>query len=185
MKAIHQVWILEGYKLFALQGSTALKIEVLAKLVGKNKSSFYNRFADLEIFTTELLEYHTEQAKIIAEKEAQCTTSEDLIQVFVEHKTDLLFNRQLRINTNNVEFQKCVEKLDKHALPLFLPLWSKIIGLENNSYLAELVLQLSLQNFYLQINHDNLNAAWLGNYFNQSALLIKEMKKQAEQKVKR
>jgi AcrR family transcriptional regulator len=43
-------WIQAGYALFAEQGPSALKIEVLAKMVGISKSSFYHYFADLEVF---------------------------------------------------------------------------------------------------------------------------------------
>ncbi len=91
-------WIKEGYRVFAGEGPPGLKVERLAKGVGKNKSSFYHHFADLEIFTSALLSYHLDQTKVVAGKEANCFTLEDLIDVLTEHKVDLLFNRQLRIH---------------------------------------------------------------------------------------
>jgi len=45
-----EIWIKAGYETFALTGLSSLKIEPLAKKVGKNKSSFYHYFADIELF---------------------------------------------------------------------------------------------------------------------------------------
>ena len=70
MTANKEIWISAGYENFALTGPSGLKIEPLAKKVGKNKSSFYHYFADLELFMEELLKYHLQQSKIIAEKDA-------------------------------------------------------------------------------------------------------------------
>lgn len=63
------IWLQLGYELFATKGPKELKIEILAKKVGKSKSSFYHFFADLELFVEELLKYHIEQSYTIAKKE--------------------------------------------------------------------------------------------------------------------
>lgn len=63
-----EIWIRAGYESFALFGLNGLKIEPLAKKVGKSKSSFYHYFADIEFFTEELLKYYLKQASIIAAK---------------------------------------------------------------------------------------------------------------------
>lgn len=176
MKDIERPWIEIGYRSFAQAGPGGLKIERLSKAVHKNKSSFYHLFGDLENFTNVLLTFHLEQAKIIAEKESKCLTLEDLIAVLIEHKTDLLFSRQLRIYRENKAFEKCFQKSNELTLPAVVPIWSAIIGLNDNSYLAELVLQLSLENFYLQITDKTLNAEWLENYFNDVKTLIRHFK---------
>jgi AcrR family transcriptional regulator len=44
-----QPWINHGYRTFAYEGPTGLKVERLARQVGKSKSSFYHLFADLDI----------------------------------------------------------------------------------------------------------------------------------------
>ena len=43
-------WLEVGYAIFSNEGPKGLKIEVLAREVGKSKSSFYHCFADLDIF---------------------------------------------------------------------------------------------------------------------------------------
>jgi AcrR family transcriptional regulator len=103
MNESKEIWIKIGYESFAQSGQNGLKIEPLAKKVGKNKSSFYHYFADLELYLDELLKHHINQSKIIAEKEKKSKNiSPELIDILVEHKTDILFNRQLRINRNSV-----------------------------------------------------------------------------------
>ena len=58
-----QLWITLGYNIFALEGINGLKIERLAKMAGKNKSSFYHFFVDtkhLQLFDREfLILFHT------------------------------------------------------------------------------------------------------------------------------
>ena len=50
MKEIEKKWLEVGYRCFADRGPNGLKVERLSKKVGKNKSSFYHLFADLEVF---------------------------------------------------------------------------------------------------------------------------------------
>ncbi len=57
-KEINKAWINAGYQIFAYEGPNGLKVERLAKAVGKNKSSFYHLFGDLEIFIDHLLKHH-------------------------------------------------------------------------------------------------------------------------------
>ncbi|MGB7394923.1 MAG: hypothetical protein WA913_11060 [Pricia sp.] len=148
----------------------------MSKEVGKNKSSFYHLFADLEVFTTALLDYHLEQSRVIAKKESKCETLEELIGIIVAHKIDLLFNRQLRVHRENIEFEKYFLKVNNISIPAILPIWSKLIELNDNSYLAELVLRLSLENFFLQITDETLNTTWLHEYFKGVKTLVRQFK---------
>lgn len=162
--SVQTPWIDEGYKVFSLKGPDGLKVERLAKAVGKNKSSFYHHFADLEVFTELLLEHHLHQAEIMGNKEARCESLEELSQIFTEHKTDLLFSRQLRIHRDVPAFEACFCKTNEITLPNFIPLWSQIIGLEQNKHLAGLVLKLTIENFFLQITEETITPEWLQQY---------------------
>lgn len=158
-------WILVGYDIFAKEGSRGLKVEVIARKVGKSKSSFYHHFADTEIFTEALLNYHLERAIVIADMEKCCSNVvPDLLNVLIEVKEDLLFNRQLRINRQIPAFKNCFEKSSKAVGEAILGIWSEMLGLGDNSHLAQMVLNLSLENFYLQITEDTLTYEWLLNY---------------------
>jgi AcrR family transcriptional regulator len=176
MKEIEKAWIEKGYRFFAYEGPSGLKIERLSKEVGKNKSSFYHLFADLEVFTERLLTYHVTQAKIIAEKESNSNNENELIEVILEHKIDLLFNRQLRIHREIKKFENCFNQINQVSIPAILPLWKQIIGLSENTALAQVVLSLSLENFYLQITDETLNESWLVTYFASIRQMVRHFK---------
>lgn len=89
-----EIWIKTGYEMFAFTGSGRLKIEPLAQRVGISKSSFYHHFADMEIFVDFLLKHHIKQSYAIADKERKAKNiNPELVNILVEHKIDLLFNR--------------------------------------------------------------------------------------------
>jgi AcrR family transcriptional regulator len=160
------IWIKTGYEIFALSGVAGLKIESLAKKVGISKSSFYHHFTDIEIFVPFLLQYHIQQSFIIAEKELKATCIDpELIDILVQHKTDLLFNRQLRINRNVPLFAETLSKSDKAVGNGFVMIWVKELNLKLSQRQLEGIFELALENFFLQINFDNLNHKWLSEYF--------------------
>jgi AcrR family transcriptional regulator len=166
-------WILVGYNIFSNEGQTGLKVEVIARKVGKSKSSFYHHFADIEIFTEALLNYHLERAIVIADMEKRCKqVVPDLLNVLIEIKEDLLFNRQLRINRQIPAFKNCFEKSSKAVGEAILGIWAEMLGLGDNSHLAQIVLNLSLENFYLQITEDTLTYEWLENYVNELKTMV-------------
>lgn len=176
MKDIENPWLTVGYRSFAYDGPNSLKIERIAKAVDKNKSSFYNLFVDLTIFKLRLLDFHFEQAKHIAEKESNAKNEQQLIEILINHKVDLLFNRQLRFHRENPDFEKCFNKINNITFPALMPLWKEIIGLSDNSFLAEMVLALSIDNFYLQITDTTLNERWLKSYFKNIREMISQFR---------
>jgi AcrR family transcriptional regulator len=161
-----QPWLETGYQLFALHGPGGLKVETLAQQVGTNKSSFYHYFADLELFTELLLEQHLRQAAILAEKERQCQSIDpDLIQVLAAHKTDLLFNRQLRVLRHIPVFEAALKRSGQEVGASFLPVWVRELNLQLSPPQLEGLFELALENFFLQITPDHLHEAWLRQYF--------------------
>jgi len=159
-------WIQTGYEIFANEGLGALKIEPLSKLVGKSKSSFYHHFADLEIFMERLLAHHLHQSSIIAHKEKTAKTIDpDLIHILIEHSTDLLFNRQLRIHQNIKHYSDTLNQSNIIIGDAFKLAWAKDLNVQLTPKQLESVFTLALENFYLQINKDTLNYTWLSQYF--------------------
>lgn len=170
-------WILAGYQDFAKEGPGGLKIERLSRKVAKNKSSFYHYFADPEVFTNHLLRYHLEQAKILAEKESRCKDLKELIEIILEHQEDLFFNRQLRINRSNPDFEMCFNQTNVITIPEFLKVWTKIIGLDDQTDLAASFLKLSMGNFFLSITPEDLSRDWLFSYFEQLLEVVDAFKR--------
>jgi AcrR family transcriptional regulator len=161
-----QIWIKLGYEIFALYGHSGLKIEPLAKKVGKSKSSFYHHFADLELFIDLLLKYHLEQSYIIADAEKSVNNIDpELINIFLDFKIDLLFNRQLRIHQNIKHFSDTLTQSNKIVGDAFVNVWVKDLNLKLNKKQVDSIFALALENFFLQINADNINYHWLSDYF--------------------
>ncbi|MCU0350235.1 MAG: TetR/AcrR family transcriptional regulator [Flavobacterium sp.] len=161
-----EIWIIKGYETFALLGEKGLVIEHLAKEVGISKSSFYHHFADLDIFLEKIFLHHLTKSSVIAEKESKAVKiNPDLINILIEHKIDLLFNRQLRINSNKTNFKDTLIKSNKIIGIDFIKLWLKDTKLNLTPKQAEAIFELAMENFFLQINQDNINREWLANYF--------------------
>ncbi|MCX6303527.1 MAG: TetR/AcrR family transcriptional regulator [Bacteroidetes bacterium] len=162
----NDIWIKTGYEIFAQFGVSGLIIESLARKVGISKSSFYHHFADLELFMEELLHYHIQQSYVIADKEKNAKKiNPDLISILVEHKIDLLFNRQLRINRERKLFYETLNRSNQIAGNAFVMVWIKDLNLQLSQKQLEGIFELALENFYLQINLNNLNHLWLSEYF--------------------
>jgi AcrR family transcriptional regulator len=171
-----EIWIKAGYEIFAISGQEALKIEPLAKKVGKSKSSFYHFFADVEVFVEHLLKFHLIQSESIAKKEQNAATIDpDLINILVEHKIDLLFNRQLRINQNITAFSETLTSSNRIIGDSFVQVWIQDLGLQFSQKQLEAIFSLALENFFLQINTSNLNHPWLKAYFSNLKKVTKNL----------
>jgi AcrR family transcriptional regulator len=161
-----EIWVKAGYEIFALSGESGLKIETLARTVGISKSSFYHHFADLKVFMGFLMTHHLQQSKNIAEKEKKVENIDpELIHILLEHKTDLLFNRQLRFNQQNKLFKETLEKSNRIIGDMFVSIWAKTLKTSLNQTQITSLYELALENFYLQINPENINYRWLSGYF--------------------
>lgn len=165
MKSSAHTWVAAGYETFAVAGVGALKVEGLAKQVGISKSSFYHHFADMEIFVAHLLDHHLRQSQVIADKEkAAQLVDPDLIQILVAHRDDLLFNRQLRF-LQAQRFQETLQRSNAIVGHEFIRIWKNDLQLTLTDGQLHGLFELALENFYLQIHPNNLNAAWLAAYF--------------------
>jgi AcrR family transcriptional regulator len=169
-------WIQAGYALFARSGPEKLKVEVLARLVGKNKSSFYHHFADLECFLEELLAHHLSRVRYIADLERQCPrVVPDLLHLLLTVEEDLLFNRQVRAHRVEPAFRRCIEATNRAIDEALLPVWSEAFGLADRPQVARLLLQLVTDNFFLQLTDQPLTYEWLLSYIGQLRAMVRGM----------
>jgi AcrR family transcriptional regulator len=170
------IWLQAGYALFAATGPDGLKVEVLARKVGISKSSFYHHFADLEVFTRQLLRHHVGQARLLARREAACESLDPgLITVLLEHRTDLLFQRQLRVHRRHGLYAECLVEASGPAAEAFLALWARELPSHLTPHLLGGVFQLALENFYLQLTDATLTREWLSAYFRQLTQLVRTL----------
>lgn len=172
-------WIEAGYELFSQLGPNGLKVEHLAKKAGISKSSFYHLFVDIEIFQEKLLEYHIEQAnKMAAQSKSLHQLVPDVLLLFLEKKTALLFNRQLCIHRNNILYQKYSDKaiaiVEKH----YFDKWVEVLDLKNQPHIAKNILKIYTDNFFLRLSEETLTYDWLLSLLGEIISLVNEIKKQ-------
>ncbi|MFN7118735.1 MAG: TetR/AcrR family transcriptional regulator [Saprospiraceae bacterium] len=160
------LWLRTGYEIFALNGKNGLKIDTLSRKVGINKSSFYHHFADIEVFISHLMKLHIQQSFILADKEKKAKNIDpELIEILIQHKYDLLFNRQLRIGRNDKTYADTLTTANQIAGNAFVELWAKDLKLQLTPNQLNGLFELALDNFYLQITFENLTKSWLTEYF--------------------
>jgi AcrR family transcriptional regulator len=169
-------WLEVGYTIFSIEGPKGLKIEALAREVGKSKSSFYHCFADLELFIEELLEFHEVKSNAIYKKIKLCENFvPDVFEVLFESKEDAFFNRQLRINRHIEEYKTCFQKAHKPIEDALLEFWPEAIGLEDKPHLARMILNLTVDNFYLRLTDETFTDNGLKSYLDEIIALAKEI----------
>jgi AcrR family transcriptional regulator len=167
------IWLEAGYARFAELGPLALQVEVLSRKAGINKSSFYHHFADTEGFIEALLKYHLEQVSEIARKEAAAVCIDpELVNILLEHKTAVFFNRQLRLHQHNPAYKACLFSVDQQLGPVFALPWMRELNLQLNARQLETIYNLAIENFYVQIQPASFTQEWLINYFNQLKLQL-------------
>lgn len=170
------IWIKEGYFAFGHKGPKGLNIEKIAKKLNKNKSSFYHYFGGLETFQEELLDFHLDRANEIAKRGKTCKHMDpDVINLLVETKDDLLFNKQLRLNFQNPLFKICFNQSFEKITSSYLDQWNLYIGFEKKSMLGKVILNILVDNFFLQVTNENLTYNWFHEYLNNLRSVIQQI----------
>ena len=160
-----QQWIDKGYQIVSENGFTTINIEFIARALHKNKSSFYHYFGDVIGFENALLEHHLMLAKQFALEVKNCShITPGLIHVFLDHKIDILFHKNLRIHREKVHYKKCFEAAYDLFEEAVLDKWILFLKLEDHSFLSSKLLRLMSENFLLQITNENFTYPWLEHY---------------------
>lgn len=177
-KDTQTVWLTAGYNRFAMDGPTGLKVEQLAREVGKSKSSFYHHFADLEVFMGQLLARFSAQAVDIAAQEAACPHIDPhLIRLLLAHPVDMLFCKQLRVNRHLPGFEAVIQQTDSLMGNAILGLWCRELDFPMQQDSAKQFFFHTLEHFYLQLTPATLSEAWLTQYFDDLVQLTKGLRR--------
>ena len=173
---IKKPWLKVGYTIFSKEGPKGLKIQVLAREVGKSKSSFYHCFADIELFIEELLELHKVKSHEVFKRIRLCEyIMPDVFEVLVESKEEAFFNRQLKINRHIEEYRVCFEKIHKPIEDALFEFWPEAIGLGDKPRLSRMILTLAVDNFYLRLTDETFTDAGLNSYLDEIIAIAKEI----------
>ncbi|MCI4668299.1 MAG: TetR/AcrR family transcriptional regulator [Bacteroidia bacterium] len=158
-------WIVEGYRMMAFEGVRGLNIQAIAKNIGKNKSSFYHHFGDLEGFYPWLFKYHIIQFTEMAELGASCSNmNPELLDLMVERKLDIFFHRQLRLERHIPEFKECYEKAFAIFEDVLIEKGIESLNMHNHRGIAKAFLSLVVDNFLLRITDTNYKLSWMQSY---------------------
>lgn len=170
------IWIKEGYFVFGRKGPNGLNVEELAQKIKKSKSSFYHYFGDLETFKGALLDYHLERANQIAIRGKECNNMDpDVINLMIATKNDLLFSKQLRLNSQNPEIKSCFDQAFGKITNSYLDKWNIAIGFEHKPMLGKVIFNILVDNFFLQVTDENLTYQWFHEYINHLRSIIQQI----------
>ena len=171
-----QIWLEKGYGMISQKGFTNVNVESIARTINKNKSSFYHYFGDWDGYEESLLTYHLNLAEEFALKLNGCQhIIPDMVDIFLEHKTDIFFHKQLRINRDRPHFKKCFESVFNIFEKAILEKWKSFLMLENHSFLAAKILALLSENFLLKITYENYTQEWMYNYLLEVVQLVDDI----------
>jgi AcrR family transcriptional regulator len=167
------IWLQEGYRIFGKLGPSGLKVEPLSRAVGVSKSSFYHHFADVDVFIDELLKFHVRRGGEIVNRFMQCERmNPDLIDLLLSIEDDVFFQRQLRIHRTNELFARCIEDVHGPIEAGLLLIWCEALELESHRRLGEMLLKLTVENFYLRLNETNFTQDWLVSYLEELKMMV-------------
>jgi AcrR family transcriptional regulator len=173
---INQPWIDAGYAMFSKNGPGGMKVDLLAKAVGKSRSSFYHHFADVEIFMEEVLKQHMLRAVIVAEKTKRCKGMDpDFLLLIIEEKDYILFNRQLRMNRHVAEYKTAFESSMALVFKHSMVLWCSMMGIENNADVARNSYGITADVLFHRLTEESFNLSWLKAFMEEIKAVFKKM----------
>jgi AcrR family transcriptional regulator len=176
-KTEKSVWLKQGYNLFAEKGMNGLKVEELARRVGKSKSSFYHHFSDVESFISLLLKMHTQQAFALAENLPYLNTENgELFQLLPVYREDILFHRQLRIHRQVPEYQHCIGEIMTILETPFVEVLSRMLHLPDSKSTLRLLFVFCVDHFLLRLSNLDIQAECLQQYYQEVAYLVKKLR---------
>ncbi len=169
-------WIEMGYSVFAKEGLQGIRIEVLARILGLNKSSFYYFFGDLENYKAELVRHHFIKADYLVSDISSCANFDpDFLTMLTRHKVPVIVHMQLVMNRTIPLFFNAYGEINDKVDPKAMPFWATFIGIPHNPELALQYWQVIRDMFYSRISLDNLNYPFLKNIAQEAKGIAEKM----------
>lgn len=180
-KTDKSVWLQHGYRLFAENGPSGLKVEILARIVGKSKSSFYHYFSDLEAFVSLLLKMHVARASEMVDQ-IELTQKEnfDYVAIALKFKEDILFHRQLRFHRHVSEYQNCYTEAHAIIEPIVVNILSSNNGLADHKTVVRQYFQFALEYFLFRATPPVIDADWINAFYVEVVNLMKAIRQLPE-----
>jgi AcrR family transcriptional regulator len=171
-----QVWIENGYTLFAQDGLDGIQVERLAKFVNLNKSGFYHYFGDRESFLEQLMKHHLQIARALADEfRIMRQIDPDFIHLLLKYSTPTMANMQLVRYRQHPLFNKCFVQVNDILETALIPKWAEFIGIPDNHELAHKYFEQARDMFYSRITPDKMNMEFLKSLIYEVRMLMHQL----------
>jgi len=171
-----QVWIENGYTLFAQDGLDGIQVERLAKVVNLNKSGFYHYFGDREFFLEELMKHHMQIAQALAEDFRKMEHIDpDFFQLLLKYTKATMVNMQLVRYRQHPLLNKSFTQVHDLVDQALLPRWAEFIGLPDHPEIARKYFEQARDMFYSRITPDKMNMDFLKSLVYEVRALMQQL----------
>lgn len=169
-------WLEVGCDIFSQHGPAQLRVEEMARRVGISKSSFYHHFADMKVFTERMMEWHLKRSQSLAAEVKTCNSFDPgFLQLLVKYRTDIFFNRMLRIHRDNISYQLCYQNGHSAVEKEVLPLWIEWLGLTEHPGVAQNIFTVTVDLFYQRISAEHYTYEWMTRFLSEVKLFLKDI----------
>jgi AcrR family transcriptional regulator len=176
----YQNWIDKGYELFTHSGPDGIKVETLARKMHVSKSSFYYHFGDQETFLELLLEEHYHITERFGADAKQCKAFvPDFIDVMLKYQSAILFQRQLRIHRENLDFQLAYQRAADTVNREMLPIWAKHMGIDSDMNFARSLYTVIEDSFYERVREKTFSLEWIYGFLHENESVIQGLVKRS------
>lgn len=171
-------WIDAGYDLFSIEGQDGIQVERLARVLGLNKSGFYHYFGDRETYFEHLMRHHSHLGTTFIKTAATLDSYDPgFIQLMVDNKSFVMFNRQLLRNRHEAIFLKTHDELQGRLDPVIGPLWAKSLGLDAESTIARRYFEIVRDVLNSRLDNENLTYPFLHGVVAEALGVFNEIRK--------
>jgi len=170
------VWLEEGYNLYAREGMQGIQIERLARILQLNKSGFYHYFGDLEGYSAALIDLHETNAHDFLREARQINSIDpEYFHLLVNYKVPVLFQMQVMRDPQNERFYKVGEQLHRMGDVVLRDLWSEYLGVPDRTDLAIRYFGIVRDSAYTRISYDNFDFAYLSKLFTDARIVLRQI----------
>jgi AcrR family transcriptional regulator len=171
-----QVWIENGYALFAQDGLDGIQVERLSKVVNLNKSGFYHYFGDRESFLEELMKHHILIARALAEEFRKMEQIDpDFFHLLLKYATPTMANMQLVRYRQYPLLNKSFAQVNDLLETALTPKWAEFIGMPDHPELARKYFEQARDMFYSRITPDKMNMEYLTSLIYEVRTLVHQL----------
>ena len=177
----YALWINAGYELFAREGNEGIQVERLARIIGLNKSGFYNYFGDMGIYFEHLMLHHRQTTDLFCNEIDLCSSFDpDYLNLLVKHKITVLAQNQLVRNRHIKLFLDTYNEVNLKVDHAVLPMWASFLEIPEQPAVAFRYYEMTRSTFFSRVNVDNLTYELGNEIATEAKSIIQEMIKKED-----